>query len=169
MPSRKATRPTDKRLSAHRPHKPVVKTRMQMLIDGDISVDDLDDEEVMAGRVKDKNGKFTGRPRDLLPRKISDEMRRRWHALVQEQLNDQTELAILTLQDIMASRMAAAPARVRAAEIILERNLGKVPDKIESQVVVRKFEDDIEGLLIDAGEHNVYEITSAKVKGKDAG
>jgi hypothetical protein len=44
-----------------------------------------------------------------------------------------------------------------------------VPDKIESQVVVRKFEDDIEGLLIDAGEHNVYEITSAKVKGKDAG
>jgi hypothetical protein len=58
--------------------------------------------------------------------------------------------------------MAAAPARVRAAEIILERNLGKVPDKVQQTIELKPFEENIEGLLVDADESNVYQITTAK-------
>jgi hypothetical protein len=167
MPSRN-TKPrssADRRLRANLPaerRSTKTKTRFQQLVDGDITVDDLDEEEIMMNRVKDKNGHFTGRPRDLIPRKISDQMRRRWLTLVQEKLNDQTELAVATLQDVMASRMAAAPARVRAAEIILERNLGKVPDKVQQTIELKPFEENIEGLLVDADESNVYQITTAK-------
>lgn len=171
MPSRKVTRPDDKRIKANLPperrarRKAVAqKSRWEQLKDGDITVDDLDDEEVMAGRTKDRNGKFSGRPPDKLPRAIADALRRRWFETVQQSLNDSTDLAIATLQEVMASRMAAAPARVRAAEIILERNLGKVPDKVQATVEVKKFEEDVEGLLVDAGADNVYEITTAKAR-----
>jgi hypothetical protein len=160
VPSRKPVRQTDKRLSQNRV-RTQPKSRMQQLIDGDITIDDLDDDEIMAGRCKDSRGKFTGRPRAMLPRELHDAMRREFHKRIEEKYQDGMDLALATLQDVMNNRMAAAPARVRAAEVWIERVQGKVPDKIDSTVTIRKFEDNITGLLVEVDEDNVYDISSA--------
>ena len=171
MPKRPAQRASDGRLKANRPPerqarvKPVEeKSRWQKLLDGDITVADLDDEEIMAGRCKDKNGRLAGRPPKNIPRQIHDEMRRRFHEEIQQIWREGAGIAQATLLDVMQSRRAAAPARVRAAEVWMERVQGKVPDKVEQEIVVRKFEEGIEGLLVDVdetnGDTNVVPITS---------
>lgn len=162
MPARKATRPDDKRLSQHRYKKPREKSRYQQLMDGELTVDDLDDEEIMNGKCKDKDGHFRGRPPKTFPRALHDALHKEYQKRMQEKLNDYGELAISTLADVASSRMAAAPARVRAAEVLLERTMGKVPDKIFSEVSIKPFEEGIEGLLVDVEDDNVVPITKAK-------
>lgn len=151
MPSRKAQRASDGRLSANRPRKrpPAPKTRLQQLLEGTLTVADLDDDEIMAGRCKDKNGRFSGRPPNTFPRAIHDALRREFHKRVDEKFQDGLDLALETLEDVMRTKHAAAPARVRAAEIWIERTRGKVPDKVEQTLEIKPFEDDIAGLLVD--------------------
>lgn len=168
MPSRKVVRPDDGRVKANLPPsrrakpKPVdQKSRWQKLIDGDITVEDLDWDEVMAGKCKDKNGKFSGRPPDMMPKALLQAFRKEMEKRIQTQFDEGLEVALATLQDVMLSRLAAAPARVRAAEVWIERTVGKVPDKTQMTVEIKPFEENIEGLLVDTDteEDNVYSIT----------
>lgn len=153
MPSRRATSSTDKRLKANRPPpkpKPIEKkTRYQQLLDGDISVHDLDDEEIRRGRCRDRQGGFSGRPPTAIPREVSDALRVEFQTRVREVFEQSVHAAQAALLEITNNRRAAAPARVRAAEVLLERSLGKVPDKIHQQVEMKKFEVALSGILVD--------------------
>lgn len=152
MPRQRARRPDDKRLKANRPPSKASrapKSRYQQLIDGTLTVEDLDDEEIFAGKCKDKDGTFRGRPPKTFPRALHEGMRREFQKRIQEKWNEGADLAFATLQDVMASRHAAAPARVRAAEIWIERFAGKVPDKLEQTIELKPFEEDVESLLVD--------------------
>jgi hypothetical protein len=151
MPRQKAKRPDDKRLSANRPKRTPVKpkSRWQQLIDGDITVDDLDDEEIAMQRCKDKNGRFTGRPPKDLPRELAGSMKVAFARRVQEQLDGTVDIAIQTLVEVAANKAQAGVARVNAANSLLERVVGKVPDKVVQDVIVRKFEEDISGIFVD--------------------
>lgn len=172
MPSRKASRPSDGRLKKNRPPERQamvrVKSRWQQLIDGEITVDDLDDDEIMAGRVKNKNGEFSGRPPKMMPREIIDGLRMEFHRRVDRKFEDGLQTALDTLEDVMTSRMAAAPARVRAAEVWIERVRGKVPDNVIASITVSKFEEGIESLLVDTEEdEGVHVITTLDKKRRE--
>lgn len=156
----KAKRPDDGRLAANRrakaeaAGKPLAvstapKSRYQMLIDGDLKVEDLDDEEIRHGRCKDKNGNFSGRPPSNFPRALHDAMHNEFLKRTEETFKPMVEVATNVLLDVALNRRAAAPARVQAANILLERGAGKVSDKLVSEVIVKKFEEDIEGLFVD--------------------
>lgn len=147
---RKATRPDDKRLKANRPKKAEeTKSRWRMLMDGDLTVQDLDDEEVRYGRCKDKNGNFSGRPPKEFPRHLHDALHNEFLRRTEETFKPLVETATNVLLDVALNRRAAAPARVQAANILLERGAGKVSDKVVSEVIVKKFEENIEGLFVD--------------------
>lgn len=171
MPARKAARPDDKRLKANRgkspreARPPEQKTRHEQLVDGDISVSDLDDDELRKGRCKDRHGGFRGRPPKMLPAKLvtamQEEFRRRVEAEFQGLAND----ARNTLREIALDKRAQSQARVNAAALILERAVGKVPDKQETTLEVKSFEDDIEGLLVDLPEDELTKARKKKASG----
>lgn len=154
----KAKRSDDGRLAANRRKKaeaegrakpPEPKSRYQMLIDGDLTVSDLDDEEVARGRTKDKNGNFSGRPPKGFPRELHDALHNEFIRRTNETFKPLVEVATQVLLDVALNRRAAAPARVQAANILLERGAGKVKDQVVSEIIVKKFEENIQGLFVD--------------------
>lgn len=164
MPSRKATRPDDKRIAANRSRQPVELSRYQKLLNGELTVHDLDDEEISAGRCKDKNGGFAGRPPASFPRQIHDAMRMEFQTRMQQKFESDVDFAREVLRDVASSRHSAAQARVAAAGMLIERGLGKVADKVHTTLEIKPFEEDIEGLLVEieptSPGGNVYDITS---------
>lgn len=150
MPSRKAIRDDDKRLAKNHPNvKRKPKSRMQALVDGDITVEDLDQEEIMRGQVKAKDGTFRGRPTDFIPRKLADalraEMMRRWQAEIDKELIP----SLNALKEIRDNKRLPADARYKSAVHLIERSAGKVAEKSEMKLEVSKWEQDIEGLLFE--------------------
>lgn len=120
--------------------------KYQALIDGRLSVDDLDDDEIIRGQLRDKNGRFSGRPPLVIPRalhqKAVEELKRRADNALLEHLGD----AQMAIVDVMNNKRAPAMARVEAAKYMWERIQGKIPDKVQVDSTVRVFEE-----LVDAG------------------
>lgn len=130
-----------------------VSERMQYLMDHPDAFRDLDDEEVSKGRLKDKNGGFSGRPPKAVPLKFHDMMRqeliRRWNIKVAETL----EPSLKVLHEISQGKISGrvpADARMKSAIYLIERTVGKVPEKSEMQVELKPWQDGIEGLLYEA-------------------
>jgi hypothetical protein len=122
-----------------------------------LSVQDLDTEELARGRLKDKNGKFSGRPPKFLPREIVDGMRnehyKRVNAVLEESLSDMVKV----MRDIAKDKKEDAGVRLKAAIYVFERFMGKTPDKINvsTETTVQDIVDDI---LYEVGEHQQTEI-----------
>lgn len=167
----KVKNPNDKRLKANRPAPktpPKPKTRHQMLIDGDITVDDLDDEELRKGRCRNRNGDFGGRPPSVLPAALVTTMQVELRRRINTKFAELADEALEALHDVFRNKNNAAVARVSAANSVLERVVGKVPDKVMQEVVVHKFEEDMADILVDIEidqENNVVEFKKPKAKG----
>ncbi len=166
---RKAVRADDGRLKANMPperrSKVTYRSRWQKLMDGDLKVTDLDDDEIRMGKCKDKNGGFTGRPPAVFPRALHDAMRLEFQRRINEKFQAAVDIAYVTLIDVATSPRSAADARVKAAALLMERGLGKVPDKVFSEIVVKKFEENIEGLFVDVHADDTNVVPIRKVQG----
>lgn len=129
-----------------------ISERMQKFLDGEITVEDLTDEEIQRGQFADYEGKFRGRPSQMIPRKFYDavvaEQQRRWEARLAEEL----EPSLKVLKEIRDNRKAPADARMKSAIYIIERRVGKVPEKNEVKVQVAPWQKGIEGVLVDVPE-----------------
>lgn len=124
-----------------------VSARMQALMDGEISIEDLDDEEIFKGQIRADDGTFRGRKPDVIPRKFYDmatqELLRRW----QQKVNTQLDPMLKVLQELATSPKVAADARYKSAVYLIERAAGKVPEKSEMKLEVAKWEEDIDGIF----------------------
>lgn len=112
---------------------------LQILNDADMTMEEfvsnLTPEELVRGQIKDKNGNFTGSPPAWVPRAfhracIAELMQRGRHLWQENYLT-----AIEVMTDIAAGRgdagQVATPAeRLKAAQMVIERIEGKVPDKL---------------------------------------
>lgn len=132
-----------------------VPERYQQLIDGVITVDDLDDDEIARGQLRDTNGNFTGSAPKAIPWVMHDALRASMERRIQRQLmSKMTEVTDALLQ-IATYEGYGTEARVKAMALIFDRALGKVPDKSESKVTITaKWEDAAAGgrLFIDLDE-----------------
>lgn len=108
-----------------------VTGRAALFLSGKITVEDLDDEELAHGRFRASDGTFRGRPPTVLPQEMVQAMRREWlkraNARLAEALLDH---GIGTLVEL-AKECPDPGVRLRAATAIMERMMGKVPDKVE--------------------------------------
>ena len=127
-----------------------VPDRYQALVKGEMSVEDLDDDELIQGRLRAVDGTFKGRVPNAIPRSL--------HKAVVKELVSRTERRLLAdledmyavLREIAEAPRAPAVARVQAATYLIERVSGKTPDKVEIHADVRKFEQlEGAGLLMD--------------------
>lgn len=129
-----------------------IPERMQAILDNPQLVIELTDEEVQKGKLRDKNGEFRGRPMPVVPTKFYHILRaeqiRRWEIKVAETLQPSLEV----LHDISQGKITGrvpADARMKAAIYLIERTVGKVPEKTEMHVEMKPWQDGIEGLLYD--------------------
>jgi hypothetical protein len=108
-----------------------VTGRYAMLISGALKVEDLDDEELSRGQLRASDGSFRGRPPKILPTELVQAMRREWMSRAQGKLREALlQHGIGTLVDLATTSIDDG-VRLRAAQAIIERTMGKVPDKIE--------------------------------------
>lgn len=116
---------------------------------GLIPVEELDDEELAREKLRDKNGKFSGRAHEIVPRairkRIQTELFRRLQLTIQEQSFDY----IANLQDIASDTSASPTERMKASTYLLERVIGKVPEKVEVTAEVKPWEGIVTGITND--------------------
>lgn len=134
--------------------------RTKALVEGTLSVEDLDTEELAKGRLKDKNGKFTGRPPKFLPRQLIDAMRsehyKRVNGILEESLSDMVK----TMRAIAKDPDQDGATRLKAAIYVYERFMGKTPDKVE---VLRgdKVQDVVDRIMYDIKESPIEQEIAA--------
>lgn len=135
----------------------VEMTRYDMLVSGELKIEDLDDDEIFRMQLRNVDGHFKGRPPRYIPRELAiawsvEQQKRagRWFA---EQL---PEAQKATLELLRSRHLAPGDgARLRAAELIFDRVLGKVGN--ETHITVDKgktFDDVIELALVDTEEED---------------
>lgn len=167
MPSRPATNQSDGRLKQNRaPSKVERKTpkkvrprtvkghvneRMQALLDGKISVTDLSNEELAKGRCYGPNGKF-GKQSAVIPAKFYNEaiaeFKRRMEAKFQEDVEPMRKI----LQEMASNPRISADARYKSAVYLMDRAIGKVAEKTEATVEVKKWEGALGEVFLEMDE-----------------
>lgn len=117
--------------------------RYAKLLRGEISVEDLDDEELARGRLRASDGTFRGRPPKVIPADLVAAMRKEWIGRAEETLRAALhEHGIGTYVKLASDEEMDPAVRLRAADKIVERTMGKVPDR-----VVIAAEDPVETLF----------------------
>lgn len=114
--------------ATRRKENPEAKSRHQMLLDGELSVADLDDQELSRFRGRDIDGEFKGRIRPL-PAKLHAAIRQRLLNTMQANIEGFLPRAVEILNDIAESSEQDS-ARVKAVDLLLQRGAGKVPDVV---------------------------------------
>src|SRR5687768_12291680 len=96
-------------------------------------VETLDPEELVYGKLKDSKGGFTGRPPAWVPREFHRacirELMRRGKRMWQESYLDAIDAMVQVAQGKVKG--ATASDRLRAAQFVIERIEGKVPERLE--------------------------------------
>lgn len=110
---------------------------------------ELDDDELGRGKLRDKNGQWRGGQGSLLPRDMVPEITRRLKERFDDRLRAELKNAQGVFLDIMNDDSADPKDRLKAAQYMMERLIGKVPDKVEVIAEVKPWEGLIEGILTD--------------------
>lgn len=103
--------------------------RWRMLLDGRLTVADLDDDEISKCRVRNIDGSFTGRGQKLpshLAQQFHQEAIKRANSKFRGALQD----AVQTLADIATDPEVKESDRIKAASIIVDRVLGKAVETV---------------------------------------
>lgn len=132
--------------------KVTINSRMQKIMDGELSIEDLDDEEIFSGKIRATDGSMKGRPVDFIPRKFYAAATAELMKRFQLRVNEQLEPMLQVLQEIALNTRLPADARYKAATYLVERAAGKVPDKVEAQISVQPWQQAIEGIVFDDEE-----------------
>ena len=123
-------------------------SRWAMLIDGRLKIEDLDDEELMRGELRNSAGRFSGKQPQWIPRQFIQAMQRqiisrsadKWH---ENLLQAQDQLIALGMDP-----KVDAGVRLRALTYVIERSTGKIPDKVEMTGTIKPYEELLEGVTV---------------------
>lgn len=133
-----------------------IPDRVQMLIDGRLDVRDLDDEEISRMQLRAADGSFRGRPSNYIPRPVVEAMKMEGQRRFQDWVSEAVPEAQRTIMAIMKNShpVPGDAARLKAAEGILERYAGKVPDKVEMKAEISKWDAIDAEIIVDVEEED---------------
>lgn len=127
------------------PRRIAGKTTMSIL-DGSMDLTAWSDEELMRGQRRSKRGTWEGRPPRLVPKAIHDELVRRKMSKAHDILRDSIVRAAEVVREILDDKDADAAVRLKAAALLLDRGLGKAPERVE--IAVRSpLEEDLAAIV----------------------
>jgi hypothetical protein len=101
------------------------------ILEGITDLSEWDDEELLRGQRKASNGKFVGRPPKVVPQEVHAERVRRTMSKAYALLHESTVDAVALLRTVVLDDFANYSDRIRAAELIMTRVLGKPTERIE--------------------------------------
>ena len=101
------------------------------IITGQDDLSDWSDEELREGRRRDRNGAWQGVTPKIVPKALHDELVRRTLTSANETMRDNLEEAVRCLVQLATSEAIEAKDRLRAISMIMDRVMGKSPDKVE--------------------------------------
>jgi hypothetical protein len=108
-------------------------TAAAIVYDG-VDLSDWDDQELIRGQRRNRNGGWQGRKPRLVPAALTKELNRRRFSRAFELLNDSLVEATKVLLAIAKDKNAANKDRLRAIEIIYERALGKPQEHVQLDI-----------------------------------
>ncbi len=131
------------------PHRITVGNTNLAILRGDEDVADWDDEELQRGQRRNKNGKWTGRPPKIIPKAVHDELVRRTFSTANQQILNSLEQAVATVTGLLTDPAAEPAVRLKAATFIIERVMGKTPERISLDVGVKaKWQEAMEASVV---------------------
>lgn len=102
--------------------------RVQKFMQGFISAEDLDDDEIQGGFVRNDRGqKIEAR---YLDKKFETDIAKELHVRLNRFLREKTGLMLNVMVDIAQNDLYEAADRIKAAQWVAERTLGKTPDVV---------------------------------------
>lgn len=126
-----------------------------------------DDEELLRGQRKDKNGRFQGRPPKVVPLALHREITRRQMEKAAILMRDNVAEAVQCLIDIIKGQDAEDKDRIKAAGMIIDRVMGTAPVKVEVEAVKSKFEEFGDSVVVWADDDSIIDVR--EVPDEDAG
>lgn len=120
-------------------------TRYQLFKAGQLTVEDLDDEELATCGFRAKDGRIY-KPRNV-PRELVQQFTKAIYERAQQELKSHTVKAAQTVAEIMMSKSVEPDIRLKAANTLLDRGLGKAPQQINVTADVTGFEAVFEGIF----------------------
>lgn len=123
-------------------------TRHEMFIKGFITVEDLDDQEIQAGKCKDRKGQLPpSRDKiDMLPRDLFTALVQEHQKRMNEKLRSVADRAIDTMVEVMDDKTAEPADRFKASQYLFERVAGKNPEKIITATAKEPWEEVFAGI-----------------------
>jgi hypothetical protein len=119
------------------------------LLTGQEDLSAWDDEELLRGMKRDRNGKFTGRPPDVVPTVVHREITRRQMSRAAELLRDNVVAAVEVLVELIQGADTEDKDKLKAIEIIMDRVMGKAPVHVDIDVTQSQFDEAVAEVLVD--------------------
>lgn len=129
-----------------------VQGRMAQFMAGEITMADLDTEELLKGQLRADDGTFRGRPPKLIPREMHDEMVRELLARGDQLIRESFVDAIEAFKSIAKDRSLEPRDRLKAAQYLWERVAGKLADRVDLKVAMQPWELDVKGIIANIPE-----------------
>lgn len=151
-PKRKAKTKRQKELE-------VLSPRMRDLAEGRLRVEDLEWDELIRGQLRDRNGGFSGPRPALLPREWSDAIAAEIVRGAQSQFRLNFDSTMQVLVGLALDPRTPAREKLAASQYIIERVIGKIPEKQEIKSEISVFDTAVANgeFLMDLGEETVDE------------
>jgi hypothetical protein len=121
----------------------LTESRQYCFDHGFITSKDLDDEELVAGRCRDRNGripKVVGKT-ELIPRHLYDEMVAEHELRYKQKLRARLDQMLDIMTDIAEDDTVEPRDRFEAAKYIFERTAGKTPENVTVSVKLAPWEE----------------------------
>lgn len=146
--------PKKKILSAEEQTLRAMTPRMRDLAEGRLKVEDLDWEELTRGRLRDKDGGFRGKAPIALPREWHDAIAAEIVRGAQSQFRKNFDATMQVLVRMALDPKTPAREKLAASQYIIERVIGKIPEKQEIKSEISIFDSAIANgeFLVDLGE-----------------
>lgn len=165
-----ARKPTSTAVNKKRRLTGTVPDRYDAFVKGEITIDDLDDEEIMRAQIKNADGNFKGRPPKYVPHEFAQAIVAKQHELVASRIAGLVTQAFDTLSDVMGKPFPQPgdSARVKAAQLVLERYLGRVPETVNIRQQKNEWESNKERFIktVHIGELKQIESNEEVVEGE---
>lgn len=103
--------------------------RYVAFLEGRLSADQLDDEELMRGQIREDSGRF-GKGTNMVPRKMLNQLQKTTVARTNDELRKNAFKSAESLTDIATNKAYEPKDRLKAAMYLLDRVLGKTPQQV---------------------------------------
>lgn len=104
------------------------------LLRGEEDLNLWSEEELIRGQRKSKRGRWEGKPPTVVPRAIHDELVRRRLGQAGELLRESLVDAVVLLRTVVTDDDAAYSDRIKAAQLIMDRVMGRAPETVKLEV-----------------------------------